>query len=228
MTDGVAQDQARPRRWLFSGAVKPLALVVGSGLSLMGSVGQFFLIDGYDAIASARASEMRGIEKTLATLRTTQNEYFTAYVQGNLLFALDPADTSRNRGVTAKMYQLAIIDRAFPFRAIMAELAIAGAFEFKPTNDRYRELSEAARADLTYERYTALNMFERDMLDKAFALQGRLQDRYYEAEREKAQAESAREVRRTWMMVLTGLGTILLLAANLLAELRVGRRDNSP
>lgn len=198
--------------------IKPAALVIGSVLSLFGGVGQFYFVDSYGDVASARSGEMREIERTLATLRTTQNEYFNAYVQANLLFALDPADVSKNRGVTAQMYRLAIYDRAFPFRAIMAELAISGVFDFKSTNDTYRALSDAARAELTFERYNALNIYEREILDKAFELQKKLEDRHFVADEEKNVAENARDVRKIWLMILAALGTIFLLAANLIAD----------
>ncbi len=198
--------------------LKALTLVFATALSLLGSFGQFLFIERFDATIGARGAEMRDIERRVATLRTTQNEYFNAYVQANLLFALNPADISVNRGVTGQMYRLAILDRAFPFRAMMAEMAIAGLFEFKSTNDQYRTLSEAARADFAYESYNALNAFEKSILDQALTLQYSLQDRYFTAQDEKAVAETARERRRIWLAVMTALGTVLLLGANLIEE----------
>ncbi len=70
-------------------------------------------------------------------------------MQGNLLFALNPADITVNRGV---------------IRALRGEMATAGLFDFKTTNDQYHLLFDAARADFTYESYTALNNFERSIL----------------------------------------------------------------
>lgn len=215
-TEDVAVPTAPGRHWLL--APKPLTIILATLMSLLGTFGPFLFIENLDATISARTTEMRDINTRVATLRTTQNEYFNAYVQTNLLFALNPAETSVNRGVTGQMYRLAILDRGFPFRAMMAEMAIAGVFEFKATNDAYRKLSEAARANLTFEAYTALNAFERGILDKAHELQDKLQQRYFEAEDEKAAAEAEKDKRRTWLAVLTALGTILLLAANLMAE----------
>ena len=203
-------------------SAKPLTLVLATVMSLVGSFGSFLFIEGLDGISAARTSEMRDINTRIATLRTTKNEYFNAYVQTNLLFALNPAETSTNRGVTGQMYRLAILDRGFPFRAMMAEMAIAGVFEFKATNDQYRKLSEAARADLTLESYAALNGFERGILDKAHELQDKLQERYFVAEDEKTAAESEKDKRRMALAVLTALGTILLLAANLIVEKKKG------
>jgi hypothetical protein len=201
-------------------ALKPLTLVAATGLSLFGSLGQFFVVDRWEDIVAAKASEIQSIETRIATLRETQSSYFANYLQANLLFALDPADSSRDRGVTAQMYRLAILDRAFPFRNMMAEMANAGVFEFKTTNDSYRALSEAARQDLSWENYGKLNTFEKDILDKALALQHDLQLRYLDAKTEKVAAEQARDTRRFWLTILTAFGTVMLLAANLLAERR--------
>jgi hypothetical protein len=206
----------RKRSQLFW--LKTSTLILATVLSLMGSIGQFFFIETYDDVIGARTAEMRDIESRAATLRSTQAEYFNSYVQANLLFALNPADITVNKGVTGQMYQLAILDRAFPFRAIMGEMAIAGLFEFKSTNDQYRKLSEAARADLSYESYTALNAFEKDILDRALTLQHNMQDRYFGAQEEKSAAETARDKRRLSLTLMTAIGTILLLAANLMEE----------
>ena len=204
-------------RWL-----KPVTLVIATVLALLGSLGQFVFVESFDVQIGERTAEMRDIEAHAATLRTTQNEYFNSYVQANLLFALNPSDTSVNRGVTGQMYQLAILDRAFPFRAILGEMAIAGLFDFKTVNDQYRALSEKARADLTYASYNALNGFEKDILDKAQSLQYKMQDRFFVAQNEKAAAEMARDNRRFWLTAMTALGTILLLGANLMEERKKG------
>ena len=198
--------------------LKTTILVIATALSLLGSVGQFLFIESYDDLVSARAAEMRDIENRVATLRSTQTEYFNSYVQGNLLFALNPADVSVNKGVTAQMFQLAILDRAYPFRAIMAEMAMSGLFDFKTTNDKYRSISEKARADFSYSNYDALNQFEKQILDGALSLQHTLQDRFFAAQTEKADAEAARDKRRLWLTLMTAIGTILLLFANLVEE----------
>ncbi len=214
----VQSEKTKSVKFKFFFSLKPFTLIFATVLSLLGSFGPFIFIEHFDAQIAARAAEMRDIESRVATMRTTQNEYFNAYVQANLLFALNPADVTVNRGVTAQMYKLSILDRAFPFRALMGEMAIAGLFDFKTTNDQYHLLSEAARTDFTYESYSALNTYERSILDRAQTLQSNLQDRYFAAQAEKANNEAARERRRLWLAVMSALGTILLLAANLMVE----------
>lgn len=221
---------AGPKRLLpFALSLKAATLIFATGLSLLGSLGQFAFVEGFDAQIAARGAEMRDIEAHVATLRTTQNEYFNGYVQSNLLFALNPAETSVNKGLVGQMYRLAILDRAFPFRAMMGDLAIAGLFDFKKTNDEYRGLSEAARADLTAGSYAALNAFEKNILDQALNFQGKLQDRYFVAQSEKAAAEAARDKRRLMLTVLAALGTVLLLVANLIEVRKARKKDvNAP
>jgi hypothetical protein len=198
--------------------LKFVTLIFATALSLLGSLGQFLLIDSWDELVSSRASELRLIESRVATLRASQNQYYNAYVQGNLLYAMDPADQSTDRGLTAKMYQVALYDRASPFRALLGELALAGLLNFKTTIDAYKALADTARADLSYGSYTAVNLFERDILDKALDYEHNLQARYLDAQSEKADAEQARDRRRLWLTIITALGTCLLLGANLMAE----------
>ena len=196
--------------------LKALTLVLAAGLSIFGSAGQFLLVDSWDSMASKREIELRDIERRVATLRSTQTEYFNAQVQGNLLFALDPADGTRNRGLVGKLYQLSLIDRAYPFRAILAELALAKTFDFSTVNAEYKKLQAAASSDFSFKNFTAVTMFEREILDQALDLQHKLQDRYFEVQNERILAEATRDRRRAWLIALTSLGTCLLLGANLI------------
>lgn len=207
-------------RWKAFASLKAVTLVLATALTLLGGLGQFLLLETLDGEAAARGNEMRDIEARVTTLRSTQAEFFNAYVQGNLLFALDPTDMTKNRGVTADMYKLALYDRGFPFRSILAELAISGLLQFKSVNDEYNKLADAARTDMSFENYAALNDFEKKILDQALDLQHKLQDRYFVAQSEKADFERQRDNRRIFLLVLSTLGTCLLLAANLMAETR--------
>lgn len=198
--------------------LKATTLIVATVLSLLGSLGQFIFIDGWEGIASARASEMRQIEARVSTLRTSQSQFYNAYVQGNLLFAMNPADTSNDKGLTADMFKLALYDRGFPFRAMLGELAIAGLLNFKDTIAVYNGLADTSRSDLSLQSYNIVNLFEKDILDKALTYEHKLQERYLDAQTEKADAEQARDRRRLWLTVITALGTCLLLGANLMAE----------
>ncbi len=203
----------RRRRNVVKGAI----LVLATSLSLLGTVGQFYFVDKVKDIADARAEEMRGIETRTESLRTAQSAYFNSQVQGNLLFALNPADKSVNKGIVANLYQLALLDRAFPFRSILGELAIAGAIEFKPVNDQYNALRSTAMTDLSYEAYMAVGEFERVILDSAMAQHDALQDRYWKAQEERDKADAEAERRRAFMLAVTGAATCLFLLANLVS-----------
>ncbi len=200
------------RRGIVRGAV----LTVATLLSLFGTLGQFYFVDGPEDVAKAREAEMRAIETRTETLRNAQHAYFNAQVQGNMLFALNPADRSVNKGVIGDLYQLAITDRGFPFRSILGELAIAGAIEFKPVNDQYNDLREKAKDTFDYAAFTAVGEFERAALDAAFTLQGKLQERYWAAAAEKDAAEAEAKSRRLLLLGAASLATCLFLIANLL------------
>jgi hypothetical protein len=153
-------------------------------------------------------------------LRTAQAAYFNAQVQGNLLYALNPADRSVNKGITGDLYQVALLDRSFPFRSILGELAIAGAIEFKPVNDRYDAIRTRAMTDFSYDAYMAVGAFEHESIDQAMALHGALQDRFWKAQEEKEKAEAIADRRRALLIAVAGAATCLFLLANL-----IGVRD---
>lgn len=200
------------RRGILRGVVLSLATL----LSLFGTVGQFFFVDAAEGVAKARTQEMRDIETRTETLRSAQNAYFNAQVQGNMLFALNPADRSVNKGIIGDLYQLAITDRGFPFRSILGELAIAGAIDFKTVNDQYGELRRQAADTMDYAAFTAVGEFERQALDAAFALHGKLQERFWAAAAEKDAAEAEARRRRLVLLGAASFATCLFLCANLL------------
>ncbi len=198
------------------GLSRRMLLTVATLLSLFGTIGQFFFVEAADSIIKERTQEMRDIETRTETLRTAQHTYFNAQVQSNMLFALNPADRSVNKGIIGDLYMLAIMDRGFPFRSILGELAIAGAIDFKTVNEQYNQLREAATGTLDYATFTAVGEFEKQALDAAFALHGKLQDRFWAAAEEKDMAEAEVKERRLILLAAASLATCLFLCANLM------------
>lgn len=211
---------AQGRALMLHIGLKALTLCLATFLSIFGSLGQYFLIENYTDIIEARAAEMRAIQQQVSTLREAHGLYFTAYTQSNLLFALLPTREVPGADNNRLMYRLTLLDRGFPFRAILASLSNAKAVDFVVAREKYDALRDAAMKDFTYESYIALSNYEKDMVDKAGALTDTLQERLIAAEEEKAVAEAARDKRRSLMIVFSVAGTLLLLGANLVVERR--------
>jgi hypothetical protein len=212
----------RARRAIMGLGFRPLTIVMATGFSLLGSLGQFFIVDSYDSVASAKAGELQQIERSLSVISETQSRYFMAYSQSNMLFAINPEDIKASDSIVSKLYTFSLLDRAFPIRALLAEMSIAGKFPFKPEVEKYEQVTAAARANFTLETNRALTEYEQSLLQRAFELQDKLQERHHALTLEKADAETARETRRGWLVGLTAIGTLLLLAANLMADRRGG------
>lgn len=196
--------------------MRALTITLATVLSLVGTLGQFYFVDSIDEVAKARAQEMRDIETRTETLRNAQASYFNATVQANMLFALNPAERGDNRGIVADLYRLAMYDRAFPFRSILGELAIAGAIKFETVNAEYNALRDRAMDGLDYDSFMAVGEFEQKVLDQALALHGTLQDRFWKALAEKDAAEATAKRRRALLLAVAGIATCLFLIANLL------------
>lgn len=200
------------------GILRGLILVLATVFSLVGTIGQFYFVDKLQDTIAARAEEKRSIETRTEILRVAQSAYFNAQVQGNMLFALNPADRSVNKGIVGDLYRLAIYDRAFPFRSILGELAIAGAINFKSVNGQYNAIRERAMQDFAYDSFLAVGEFEHKVLDQAMLLHGALQERYWKADAEKVKAEGEAARRRAFLLAITGLATCLFLLANLMGS----------
>jgi hypothetical protein len=210
---------APPRRSFLQrrrGVIRGVLITLATLLSLIGTVGQFYFVETAEDAAKARAQEMRDIETRTETLRSAQVAYFNAQVQANMLFALNPADRSVNKGIVGDLYQLALYDRAFPFRAILGELAIAGAIKFDVVNTEYNRLREAAMSDLGYESFMAVGSFEQQIIEQAMKLHGALQERFWKAQSEKEAAEATAKKRRAALLGVTGIATCLFLLASLM------------
>ena len=222
MTQEPAAVPSTAKRAQLGFGFRPMTILMATGFSLLGSLGQFFIVDSYHLVAAAKAGELQQIERSLSVISETQSRYFTAYSQSNLLFAINPDGMKASDSIVSKLYTFSLLDRSFPIRALLAEMSLAGGFAFKPEVEKYEQVTTAARANFTMETNRALTEYEQGLLDRAFTLQDQLQEKHHKLTLEKADAETARETRRGWLVGLTAIGTILLLAANLMVDRRGG------
>ena len=115
------------------------------------------------------AIELR-TRQTTEQITAVQNSYFSYYFaaqQGSIIFALDPSDTKRNRGVLSDIYKGNLLDMATPFRFILFNLAIAKVINYNDVYAEYVKLNDAARQDFSFANYQALNNFEGVLIEKS-------------------------------------------------------------
>ena len=195
---------------------KRLSILIGAILSVAGSAGQFFFIETLAGnsrkLEEARSNELAKIE----TLKAAQLQYFFAYQQGSILFAMDPNGTTRDKEVLSGLYQLNVINRALPLKSMLGELAFAGAIPFRETVNQYNAVNEAARKDYSWANYVALNEFEKSIVERALDQQNKLQERVFSLRALKDDLDDAVGKRKLFLVLMTLIGSGFLLIANLL------------
>jgi hypothetical protein len=196
---------------------KRLSIIVGGGLAIAGTAGQFFLVDSLASEANRLGERVSSNLAKVETLKNAQLQYFLAYQQGSMLFAMDPNGETKNKQVLGNLYKLNLINRATPLRAMLGEMAIAGALNYRAAYDAYVAVNENARADFTWENYAALNDFERQVIDRALDQQHKLEEDALEADSQKSVVSSQVERRKFSLILISLLGSSLMLIANLVS-----------
>ncbi len=199
---------------------KRFSIVVGGFLAIAGSAGQFFLIESLSAEAAREGEKAASGLQKIETLKNAQLQYFLAYQQGSMLFAMDPTGLTRDKQVLGNLYKLNLINRATPLRTMLGELAIAGVINYRAAYDGYIAVNEKARDDFTWENFAALNEFERQIIDGALTQQHKFQDEVFAAQGVKSEVDAKVERRKLALVLLSLFGSSLMLVANLLSERR--------
>jgi hypothetical protein len=194
--------------------LKRLGIVVGVVFSILGSVGTtLWIAPLHEHIKEL--SDFRDVSaRHVAELANAESIYFMANQQGDLIFMLGLQTNSRP-DLADKIYAGNLLDRATPIRNMIGALALAKALDYRATYDAYEKLNQSARESLSFERYTAVKSFEREIVSKAETLIASLNMKVLSLEAQLNAAEASAKTRQVIAFVLTLLGTCSLLLANL-------------
>jgi hypothetical protein len=98
---------------------------------------------------------------------------------------------------------------------MIGALALAQVLDYRPAYDAYEKLNDTARASLSLETFTAVKTYEREIVTKAQQLAGTLTTHAAGLQRELNDTEAAAKTRQAITLMLSMLGTIVLLLANM-------------
>lgn len=196
---------------------KRLSILVGALMAVIGSAGQFFLVENLSSQSTELAGKIATSRANAETLKSAQLQYFIAFQQGSLLFAMEPGRATKDKQLLGNLYQLNLLSRSTPLRTMLGDMAMAGALDFRKAYDAYSEVNEKARADFTWENYSALNNFEREILDRALKRQHELELSALEMQKQKAAIDQVVDSRKLTLVLISLFGNFLLLYANLRA-----------
>ena len=203
-------------------SAKRLAILIGFTLAVLSTLGPQFYIGPVEDFAAEADQSAKTLTARIETLRGAQTQYLTFQQIGVLVYALNAAgmagESASQRETMTKLYELSLIDRSDAVRQVIGALAVAKKLDYRPTSDAYGDLIAAARKDKGLATYTAVDDFETATMSKANALMAELQKALLSIEEAKSAADALASRRRLDMLILTALGSTLLLAANLLSE----------
>lgn len=203
-------------------SAKRIAILIGFTLAALSTLGPQFYIGPIEDLGAEADQSAKALAARIETLRGAQSQYLLFEQVGVLIYAINATgmlpEGSNQRGTLNDLYQLSLLDRSTPVRQMIGELARARRLDFRKTSDAYGELIATARKTVSLDSYKAVNDFENKTMDAANALMAELQQALLTAEGAKSGYDGMASRRRLDMLILTGLGSTLLLGANLMSE----------
>jgi hypothetical protein len=203
---------------------KAISLIAGFLFGTLGAAWSFVFDDRLN-------EEMRQLSDTKAdlviqvdALNSTASEYFIANQQGDLIFLL-AGQENVDQDLATLIYKGNMLDRATPVRNMIGALALAGQLDYRQTYDAYVELNEAARASFSLEDYTRLIETEQAIITQGTDRVPGLLKSLAEIEAAINANRAAQQDNRVIGLISSIFGSLLLLAANLVAESGRGKRE---
>jgi hypothetical protein len=203
---------------------KAISLIAGFLFGTLGAAWSFVFDDRLN-------EEMRQLSDTKAdlviqvdALNSTASEYFIANQQGDLIFLL-AGQENVDQDLATLIYKGNMLDRATPVRNMIGALALAGQLDYRQTYDSYVELNEAARASFSLEDYTRLIETEQAIITQGTDRVPGLLKSLAEIEAAINANRAAQQDNRVIGLISSIFGSLLLLAANLVAESGRGKRE---
>ena len=201
---------------------KRAAILIGFTLAALSTLGPQYYVGPVEDLGAETDQTAKMLTSRIETLRSAQSQYLLFEQIGMLVYALNAtsslAEGSNQRATLDDLYQLALVDRATPMYQIIGELAKAKRLDYRKTADAYGELIAAARKKVSLAGYTAVDDFENATMERANDLMKGLQQALLAAEGAKSGYDGLASRRKLHILILTALGSTLLLAANLMSE----------
>ena len=197
-------------------------VLLGFFLNIAGAIG------GPVYLAPAqRAHEALSLEIALQTTRAKMIRAATAFDElaehlGSLVFSIS-VDPEAPQTVGETLYELrrrALDRRHDRVRSYIAELAVAGAVDFRTASQQYEALVEAERANFNIDTYRAANAFEVDLGTRMVTEQGDAAMRAITLQDDRTKARQVVADRGMALFLIATLGSTLVFLAAMAAASR--------
>jgi hypothetical protein len=205
----------RPRSplWLWSGTAA--VAIIGFALNLFGVLGGALYVD-----PAKRALDATSLEIALQSARSRMIIAATAdsnlaETLGSSLFSIsigsDPS--ARVRETIGDLMRRALDRRHEATRAYIADLAVAGAVDFKAASRTYDALAEAERAAFNIGAYRAVNAFESELSARMVKAQGDAAMKAITLQRDRTQGRAVAASRMLTLILVSLAGSAIVFVA---------------
>jgi hypothetical protein len=202
-------------------SAKRLALLIGFLLTIIGSLGTQLVVAPYENASSALELRAKDLSAKIDTVKNAQAQYILFQQQGALIFAMSAAGVSAGATngpqIISQLFQLNMLDRTEAIQTIIGSLALDRQLDYRTTFDRYKNLVDAARKDISLATYTAVDDQEKELSHQATEEIGRFQGVLTQVQQLKSQADASADRSKLLLLVAMALGATFLLAANLIS-----------
>jgi len=191
--------------------------ILGFALNLVGALGGALYLEPALKAENAASLEI-ALQSARARMILAANAHDNiAENLGSALFSVPvSADTPQTvRAAVGDLMKRALDRRHESTRAYLAELAVAGAVDFRTMSKEHEALVEAERAHFDIDTYRAVNAFEADLAARMVKAEG---EAAMKAITLLAQRSKARQVASQRKLILTSValfGSTLMFAATL-------------
>lgn len=194
--------------------MRQLVLLLGAAISVAGTLGSAAWIAPVSERLRELADERDTGIKQVQELSAAEYGYFIANQQGDLIYILKQQDGAR-ADLATSIAAGNLLDRETPIRTMIGALALAKVLDYRVVWGEYEKLNEAARKELSWERFSAVKELERRIVMLAQKLVGDITQRTLAARAEINAAEGTLRFRNAIALALSVLGTCVLVAASL-------------
>ena len=212
---------------LLNRIVRPSVIVLGFLSSLVGTLGSFLIIERVNASIRGLVDQKNGATQEIEKLGGLAADYFMANQQGDLIYMLALQPGAR-QDLAALIYKGNLLDRAEPVRNIIGALALARLLDYRKTYDEYEKLVDTAKQNTNFQAFTAVKMFERQVVEQAQDRVTKLQEGMMPLLRQISSAEAQLRRRQIFLITFSSVGAFLLLLANLFEHGRARQAPKEP
>jgi hypothetical protein len=203
---------------------KSISIIAGFLFGTLGAAWSFFIDDRLNDEMRQLSNLKADLRIQIDSLNSFASDYFIADQQGNLIFLMANQENTQQE-LAALLYKGNLLDRATPVRNMIGALALANQLDYQQTYSAYEKLNDENQVNSSFENYTKLKETEKSILLQGQERVPELLKNLFEIEQAINANAAAQQRNRAVGLISSIFGSLLLLSANLVAEVGKGKKE---